>query len=130
MPGSVGVAEPVNHIHTDQQDGLHRCICGDQSSSDGDLRRKGRAGTIDVKCAGILCAEFVLQDDCRVRRDIVRGRRAENNQVDIFGLAPRTLESLLGGGKGEVGCHPVFRGIKALVDTGADPELIDDVRPS
>ena len=69
----VWVAEPVNHIHTDQEDGLHRCICGDQSSSDGDLRRKGRAGTIDVKCAGILCAEFVLQDDCRVRRDTVRG---------------------------------------------------------
>jgi len=47
------------------------------------------------------------------------GRRAENNQVDVFGFAPCTLESLLGGGKGEVGCHPVFRDIKALVDTGA-----------
>src|SRR5262249_13188667 len=89
-----------------------------------------RAGTIDVKCAGILCSELVLQDDRRVRRDIVRGRGAENNQVDIFGLAPRTLESLLGGGKGEVGRHPVFGGIKALIDTGAGPKLIDDVRPS
>ena len=120
----------MNHIHTDQEDGLHRCICGDQSGGDGDLRRKGRAGTIDVKCAGILCAEFVLQNNCRVRRDIVRGRRAENNQVDIFGFAPCTLERLFGGGKGEVGCHPVLRGIKALVDTGAGRELIDDVRPS
>ena len=91
---------------------------------------KGRTATIDVKCAGILCAEFVLQDDCRVRGDIVGGRRAENNQVDIFGLASCTLEGFLGGAKGEVGCHPVFRRIKALVDTGAGPELIDDVRPS
>jgi len=120
----------VNHIHTDQEDGLHRCICGDQSGGDGDLRRKCRASTIDVKCAGILCAEFMLQSNRRVRRDVVGGRRAENNQVDIFRFAPCTLERLFGGGKGEVGCHPVLRGIKALIDTRAARELVDDVRPS
>jgi hypothetical protein len=66
----------------------------------------------------------------RVWRDVIGRRRAENNQVDIFGLAPCTLERLFGGSNGEVGCHPVLRGIKALVDTRAARELVDDVRPS
>jgi hypothetical protein len=103
----------MNHIHADQEDGLHRRIGGDQSSGDGDLRRKGRAGTIDIKCAGILCAEFVLQDDCRVRRDVVRGRRAENNQIDIFGFAPCTLECLLGSSKGRGRMSPSPSGHKS-----------------
>ena len=82
------------------------------------------------KCAGILCAEFMLQNNGRVRRDVVRGRGADNDQVDIFRFTPCALERLFGGGKGEVGCHPVLRGIKALIDTRAARELVDDVRPS
>jgi hypothetical protein len=120
----------VNHIDTDHEDGLHRCVGGDQPGRDGDLRRKGGAGTVHIESAGILCAEFVLQNNGSVRRDVVRGRRADNNQVNIFRFPPCALERLFGGGKGEVGCHPVLRGIKALIDTRAARELVDDVRPS
>src|SRR5262249_42178610 len=71
-----------------------------------------------------------LQNHRGVRRDVVWGCRADNDQIDIFLFSPRALERLSGGRKGEVGRHPGLRRIKALVDARAGRELIDDVGPS
>ena len=105
-------------------------IRGEQPGCDGDLRREGRAGTIDVERAGILGANFVLHNDRRVRRDIIRRSGADHYQVDVFGFAPGTLERLFGGRERKIGCHPILRSIEAAVDAGAGGKLVDDMRPA
>src|SRR5215467_4575758 len=80
--------------------------------------------------AGILRAEFVLQDDGAGGRDIIRRGGAKNNQVDVLGPASGAFERLLGGHQSEVRRHPVIWHIEALADAGAGGELVNDMRPS
>jgi hypothetical protein len=47
------------------------------------------------------------------RRDVIRRRRAENDQVDILGLAAGAFERLLSRGKGPGRMSPNSRGYKS-----------------
>ena len=87
----------------------------------GDLEavEKARAGRADIHAGGIFRADESLDMAGGGGEKIIRRDRADENEVDLFGLDPRVFHRGLRGLRGHVACEFGVGGEAALADAGA-----------
>ena len=92
---------------------------GDELVGDLEAVEKARAGRTDIHAGGIFCADEPLHMAGGGGEKIIRRDRADENEVDLFGLDPRVFHRGLRGLRGHVACEFGVGGEAAFANAGA-----------